>query len=292
LHDPKPIGHPGPLRLIVVLSVGLCCVSTGGVLVRLAGDASSLVIAFYRLLWASIILLPFYLLQAKGRHQWTLLHLWAGLSLALHFGFWIASVKLTSIAVSVLLVNTSPVLVATVSHFYLGERLRPRGAIGIGLSFAGGVVLVWQDLQRIGDWRGAFLAVLGAVAFAAYLLIGRRLRSQLSLFSYVYPTYLVAMVSLALTVLATGLPLRGFSGTTWSALLLLGLVPQCIGHTSYNWALRYLPATVVSTLILMEPVLATVAAWLFLGEGITLEVLAGGVLLGAGIILVTKGGMK
>jgi drug/metabolite transporter (DMT)-like permease len=214
----------------------------------------------------------------------------AGIALALHFAFWISSLRYTSVAVSVLLVNTSPALVAAISYLLFRERLTMSGIVGIGLTFTGSVFLLYDDYSRLGDPRGALLALLGAFALGAYLLAGRSIRGRISLLSYVVPTYAVALVVLALCTLLSGSPVVGFSAHTFTYMVLLGLVPQALGHTSYNWALAFVPATVVSTVIVAEPFLATLLAWWILGESVGSVVIVGGLLVAGGIFLVsTKG---
>jgi drug/metabolite transporter (DMT)-like permease len=279
--------------VVGVLGIGLTSVSMGAVLVRLSQEAPSLAIAAWRMTWASVLLAPWFLWERK-RHAgvpWSGLHLLSGLALALHFAFWISSLRYTSVAVSVLLVDTSPVVVAGLSRLFLNERLTRRGLAGLTLTIGGSILLFQNDLQTLGDWRGPALALAGAVGVAVYLMVGRKLRAQASLLQYVFPTYLTAAIALLLLVPASGLPLTGFSVPTWGFLFLLGLVPQCLGHTSYNWSLRYLPATLVATLTLAEPILASLAAWWLLGELPPAGMLPGGVLVAAGILLVTAGGV-
>ena len=288
----KPL-RPTALKLTLILAVGLLCVSSGSIFVRLSQEAPSLTIAFFRMLGASLLLSPFYWL-GKGRRpisSWAL-QLVAGGALALHFAFWIASLRYTSVAVSVLLVNTSPALVAAYSYLFLGEKLSWRGFLGLLCSFLGGAVLLWNDVEQFGEWKGSLLALLGAVMLATYLLVGSRFRRSTSLVNYVYPTYLLAALLLGGIVAVIGLPVTGFSTKTYLYLGLLGLIPQFIGHTSYNWALRFLSATLVSTIILGEPVLATLMAWWILGEGVSGMVFLGAGLVGIGIFTVSRWGIR
>lgn len=289
----RPVSAPSRLLVVGVLGIGLISVSMGAVLVRLSQEAPSLAIAAWRMTWASVLLAPWFLWERRrpGGIHWSRLHLLSGLSLALHFAFWISSLRYTSVAVSVLLVDTSPVIVAGLSRLFLNERLTWRGLSGLALTIGGSILLLHNDLQTLGDWRGPALALAGAGGVAVYLMVGRKLRAQASLVQYVFPTYLTAAVALVLLVPAAGLPLTGFSASTWGFLFLLGLVPQCLGHTSYNWSLRYLPATLVATLTLAEPVLAGLAAWWLLGELPPAGMLPGGLLVAAGILLVTAGGV-
>lgn len=283
--------RPGPLTLVAVLAVGVTSISFGSILVRLSQQADSMVIAFYRMFFAVLLLLPFYLRSRSAAPGPVSAPAWlgvAGLSLALHFAFWIASLRYTSVAVSVLLVNTSPVLVALLSRLFLGESLALRGWLGLLLAFLGSGVLLWNDVQTLGEWRGGSLALLGAGALGLYLIAGRRIRLEAALLQYVYPTCLISAALLGLLVALRGDPLTGYSGQTFLFLFLLALVPQCLGHTSYNWALKYLSATLVSVLVLAEPLLASLLAYWILGEKVGGILALGGLAVGAGIYLVAS----
>lgn len=288
--------RPSAIRLTATVGLGMLAVSSGSILVKWAQEAPSLAIAFYRMFWAGLILLPVYwrnkdrgVAGIRGLTAWRLL---AAVALALHFAFWIGSLRYTSVAVSVLLVNTSPILVAGVSYFLFKERLTRRGWLGIALALAGSATLLHRDLTRLGDLRGAGLALAGAAALGLYLIAGRKVQSALGLWNYVYPTYLLAAVILLATTLLSGAAVGGFSGRTWLFLFLLGLIPQSVGHTCYNWSLKHLPATVVSALVLAEPALAPLLAWRLLGEALGWAELLGGLLVGAGILLVSVWGVS
>jgi len=281
-----------PAKVFPILSLGMVAISAGSILVRFSQEAPSLAIAFYRMLWATVILFPFFWHRREPlSHYLRWEYAAAGIALALHFAFWIHSLRFTSVAVSVLLVNTSPVLVALLSFFFFRERLTRRGILGLASSVIGASVLFWNDLEDLGDWRGPVYAGLGALAVGCYLISGRSLRRNTDLINYVFPTYACAAAVLGLAVLTTGTPWRGFSWETHGFLLLLGLVPQVLGHTSYNWALGFLSATVVSTLILVEPILATLFAWWILDETVSGMILIGGVLVGTGIFLISHRGI-
>ena len=132
---------------------------------------------------------------------------------------------------------------------------------------------------------GDMLAILGALATAAYFLTGRVLRARISLLSYVALTNAACALVLAILCIASGQTFTGYGAHTWLMLLLLGLVPQAIGYSSVNWALGYVPATLVTVAILGEPVGSTLLAWLVLGEAPRYNVISGGALILAGIYL-------
>jgi len=289
----RTLEKPRPLQLASVLALGICAVSCGSLFVRLAA-APALAIAAYRCTWGALLFTPPALsgpdreLRALGQREWLRLALSAG-ALALHFGLWIASLQYTSIASSVLLVDTTPFFLGLASRPLLGTRLRPAFWAGLGLAFAGCVVVFHGDLALgPGTLRGNLLALGGALAMAAYLLAGSAARQKLSLVAYVWPVYALAGAALATASLAAGVPLRGFSGRTHLFMFLLGAVPQCIGHTTYNWALRWLDPARVALITLAEPVGASLLAYLVLGESLTVEKLIGGGVILAGIYVAAK----
>lgn len=278
----------------MVLVLGLLAISFGSILIRFSQEAPPLVIAFYRMFWSLVILVPFCL---TGRDRISLFHfeprrILAGTALALHFAFWISSLSYTSVAISVLLVNTSPVLVAILSYLVFSERLSGYGIFGIILTISGSTLLVWEDLLRMGNPTGAVLALLGALMLGVYLVAGKKIRQTESLLQYVFPTYFIAALALGALALIHGNSFIGYSGKTHLFMILLGLVPQVMGHTSYNWAIRYTPATLIAVIVVSEPFLASIWAWWLLGEKITAAIVTGGILVAAGIILLSGRGFK
>ena len=279
------------VKIIAVLLVGIFCVSTAAILIKLC-EAPFLIIATYRLTFASLILVPFAVHQKRyqriRRDNWPYLAL-SGTFLSLHFAAWIASLKYTSVASSVVIVATSPVFCALTAHFFLKDRISRPLAWGIILSIAGTLVICFHDLTLSKtSLLGDVLALLGAIFAAGYLLLGSRLRRQGDLFSYIFPVYGVSALLLILSSLAFRVPFTGYSTVTYFFFLVLAIVPQLIGHSSFNWALRYLPASLVALVILGEPVLSTIFAWLILGERLTWGKGMGGLLILGGIYLAVR----
>jgi drug/metabolite transporter (DMT)-like permease len=279
---------------ILGILLGIVAVSFGSILVRLA-DAPPLVISAYRLTLASLILAPFAWWQVRdelrrlGRRDFQLAVL-SGVFLAAHFATWITSLSYTSVASSVALVDAHPLFVALFSYLLLGERASSRTVLGILVAAGGGVVLGYGDLgtgrqELLGD----FLALTGGAMAAAYFLIGRNLRRKVSLLAYIFVTYSSAALVLILLCLATRQSFTGYSPATYTALVLLALVPQILGHSSFNWALRYLSATFVSVTVLGEPIGATLLAILILGEVPPPIRVAGVALILVGIYLASQG---
>ncbi len=248
----------------LVIFLGVLSVSGASILVKLS-TAEPLVIAFYRLAF-SVALLAVPLLWRKQeripiRDRW--LSIASGLLLATHFAAWFFSLRLTSIASSTILVSTHPFAVLVVNYITRGER--PGGAplAGVLLSVVGVGLVGWGDFGL--DSRallGDLLALVGAVTVSGYLLIGREVRKQVGAVAYSTMTYASASVALLLTALAWGSPLSGFEPINWWIFLALAVFPTLFGHTLFNWALKYVPAAVVSVNILGEPIGASLLAWL------------------------------
>jgi drug/metabolite transporter (DMT)-like permease len=281
------------IRPYLGLGFGVIVVSTAAILIRLAqAQVHSLVVAAWRLSLATFILTPFALAKVRSelrtltRREWRSAVV-SGVLLAIHFATWITSLALTSVAASVVLVWTSPIFVALGSRLFLGERLTRSMTVGLIVAIAGSGIIGLGDLGQGGTHRlvGDALAVTGAIAGAGYFLIGRRLRARLSLLGYVYPVYATAAVVLMLVMLVSGLPRLPQQPETWLWLTLMALGPQILGHSSLNWALRYLSATYVTLATLWEPIGSALLAWWLLGEKPTLAAVAGGVLILLGIVV-------
>lgn len=297
--------------LMVVLFFGILAISSGSILVRLAQglDMPSLTIAAWRLTIASAVLLPIALTRRRAELRQMTTTAWglailSGFMLALHFASWISSLAYTSVASSTVLVTTSPLWVGITAPFLLGEQLSRSLKIGIALAMLGSVLIGIADVVHLTDGHFQFslnqftshanpllgngLALLGAIAASAYLLIGRRLRGGMSLLSYTAVVYSTAAFFLIIMALAGGYDMFGYPAAAYLVMLLMALFPQLIGHSSYNWALGYLSAASVSVVVIAEPIGATLLALLFFQEipnGLTLT---GSMLLLIGIVYASR----
>jgi drug/metabolite transporter (DMT)-like permease len=276
-------------KLIPILGLGIIAISFGAIFIRMASSASVYAISAWRVGIAFIVLLPVGLrartLKLISKPN-LLLSLLSGFFLAIHFILWVASLSYTSVASSVVLVSTSPIFVGLGARLFIHEppsRLL-KGAIAIAV--AGGVIIGWGDMRLGGTaLKGDLLAIGGAVMVAGYLLIGRRVRRDVSISGYALTTYGTATIILIAICFIMRQPLVGFPPLDYAWLILLGLGPQLIGHTSLNWALEYLQASVVSIITLGEPIGATILAYIIFGEPVTAVKAAGGALILLGIYL-------
>jgi drug/metabolite transporter (DMT)-like permease len=281
------------MRPYVTLLVGVISVSFASIFIRLA-DAPPLVIATYRLAIASLILIPVACVKARWNFSqlsasgllWILL---SAIFVALHFGLWITSLSYTSIASSVILVTSHPVFVAIISYFFLQERINRATITGIVIALVGVVCINYGGyVFNPSAFRGDLLALLAAFAMGGYLIIGSQLRKRIDVLPYLTLVYSLSAIILLIVTLLSGYRLTGYSSETYLMLVLLAVVPQLIGHSSLNIAVRLLPVTLVSVAILGEPVGATLLGYLILNEVPTGSEVIGGLLILGGIFIVLQ----
>jgi len=273
----------------LTVSVAVLFVSFGAIFVRLAA-APALAVAFYRVALASLLLLPF--AGPDARRSWPALDarrrallIGAGLALALHFATWIASLSYTTVASSVLLVNTAPLFAVVLSRLFLHEKPSPTVLAAIPVAFLGAALIAYGDWSGSpGSLLGNGLAVAGAVTVALYQVIGRGLRDALPLSAYVLGVWATAALALAALARGFGVLLGGYPRRTWLVFLALAVVPTIGGHGLVNKSLRSLPAPTVGLFLLGEPVIASLLAWLLFQETPGPWTLAGG-----GIVLAALG---
>lgn len=296
--------------LPIALVVATLSVSTSSIFIRLAqmDGAPSLVIATLRISFATLMIAPIALtrhMDAIKRFTRTefLLGVASGIFLAAHFATWITSLEYTSVASSVVFVATGPLWVALLSPMLLKEHISRVAIAGLGLAVLGGVIIgladvcTWngsltcQSLQDALQGRamwGNFLALMGAWAVTGYLIIGRKLRAGTSLVPYIFLVYGMAAIALIIIMLVSGNTPLGYQPSTYGWIFLLAAIPQLIGHTTYNWALKYLNATLVAVTVLGEPVGSAILAFFILNETPSLITMAGGALILVGIFLSSR----
>lgn len=270
------------------LAFGVMAVSTASIFIRFAQEeAPSLVIAAYRLSIATILISPLALIKYRQEirqlsAQELGMSFISGIFLALHFAFWITSLEYTTVASSAVFVSTIPLWVALLSPFTIKESVSRFVMWGMLIALMGGVIIGLSDACQIQafEWVcppltefiggtaiwGDMLAVIGAITAACYMLIGRRLRAKMSLVGYIFIVYGIASVVLLLMVGVAGYHLFSFSANTYLWMILLAVIPQLIGHSTINWALRYMSAAYVSIALLGEPVGSTILAYFLLSE--------------------------
>ena len=286
-------------RHLLALGLAVLAISTGAVFVRLA-DAPAIVIAFYRCFFAFLLLAPIACLRDREgfrRFSWNdgYLGILSGLCLAAHFTTWIASLNYTTVANSVVLVNTSPLWVGLITTGWRRGVTDASAALHIFLGLGGCFLLCYEDMKfESGHLYGDLLAIVGAVFMAAYLIVGRILRLRTTLLLYVTVCYGTASVVLGLSVFITGSSFIGYSWGTLGSLAAMACISQVFGHTVCNWVLRWFDASFVAICLLGEPILASIFAYFLFAERLSALQFVGAalVLLGIGRAIVAESSRK
>ncbi|WP_042167436.1 DMT family transporter [Paenibacillus gorillae] len=263
--------------------IGIIGISFSSIFVRWS-EADVAVIAMYRLYLTNLLLLPFvWKYRSSMFHLSARQWLWlaaSGVMLALHFLLWMASLRLTTVASSTVILTLEPVFVMIGSYFLFRTKANRMMLLGMGIALIGSVVIGSSDFGLSPQaLLGDLLSLLGAAAVAVHMLIGKELRKDVNAFAYNFWVFLFAATSLALYNLVQGNAFGGYSSKEWGIFLLLAIVPTLFGHYLFNWLLQYMKAAAVSMSVLGEPVIASLLAWMLLKEPLT------GYQLGAGLFI-------
>lgn len=282
-----------------VLAAGIIAVSLAAIFIRLAQNEgiSSLTITASRLTIATLILTPFtipryieHIRRLTGKEM--LLVLISGVFLAAHFMMWIQSLEFTSVLISVVLVTTTPLWSAVMEAVFLRLRLNPFIIWGLVIALGGSILIsIPNGAIELGSnpVLGSLLAIGGAIAVAVYYVIRRALYTKLPLLPYIWLVYGIAAVVALVVVAITGTPMVGFSPQGYLWLVALALVPQLIGHTSFNYALAHLSATYVGIASQLEPVGSALIAFFIFSEVPRPLQIAGSVVILIGVTLASFG---
>jgi drug/metabolite transporter (DMT)-like permease len=291
------------IKTTSVLLAGIISISFAAIFIRFCDDVPSIMIATWRLTAASVILLVFFRLRGHTfkmvRRDDFILSLIGGLFLALHFILWITSLKYTSVASSVVLVTTNPIFVGIFSYLFLKEKQHIELIIGIILCLIGSILIAAGDSGFEGlvianreALLGDILAFAGAIMASGYLLVGSKAREKLDILTYITIVYTVAALILIILSLLLDIPFTGYRNSSYLYMVLLAIVPQLIGHTAFNWALKHIRASMVAITILGEPIGATILAYLFFNESVSSYQIIGIVAIFAAILISSRKGKK
>lgn len=264
--------------------IGIIAISFSSIFVRWS-EAEVSIVAMYRLFLTNLLMAP---LLYKYRHEilrlnkkeWFTLAA-SGIILGVHFLLWMSSLRLTTVASSTVILTLEPVLVMLGSMWIFRAKPNRSMLIGMGMAIAGSVIIGAGDFQISGDaLRGDFLSLLGTIAVAIHMIIGQYARRSVNAFVYNFWVFLFAGLSLALYNVGNQIPFTGYDAREWGIFLLLAIVPTLLGHYLFNWLLKVMNATTVSMSVLGEPVIASLLAWVLLGEALTaLQFIAGMIIL-------------
>ncbi|MGG5252648.1 DMT family transporter [Neobacillus sp. SM06] len=270
--------------------IGVISVSASAIFVKLT-SAPTGIIAFYRLFFSVLLMVPVFLtnylfeLRLLTKKDWLFSAL-AGIFLAFHFILWFESLNYTSVASSTVLVTLQPLFAFVGTYFFFKERISWKAVLS-GLAAVGGSIMIsWGDFRMSGTaLYGDFLALVACALITFYLLLGQNVRKRISLVTYTFVVYFMSSVALFLYVLLEKQPLFPYKASDWLFFILLAIVPNLMGHTLFNWSLKWLSTSIISVAILFEPVGATILAYFFLNERTIWTQIVGGVIVISGITL-------
>ena len=294
---------PSFLVIAVVLTIGLLSQSMGAIFTRLSSDVPPVMIATYRMVFSSAILLVYWLARPKGK-SFTLpskkeqyLCMLSGLFLSGHFVTWIYSLQYTTVASSVVIVNMNAIFVGILAFLLFREKQSISLISGIAAAFTGCLILTVQDsnfkgfiIDKPGIFLGNCLALCGAFASSFYLLIGSRVRSSIDLLTYITIVYTTAAGILVFVSLVMEVHFTGYQPVSYLYLFLMAVFPQLIGHSSVNWALKVMKSSVVAVTKMGEPICSAILAYLIFSETVNLPQVGGIFLIFSAIVFVLKKG--
>lgn len=260
-------------KAYIGLTISIISVSFAAIFI-VSIDSPALSIAFFRLLFTTLLILPYVILHKKTRiellslSKYTfLIMIIIGVILAAHFALWITSLSYTSVASSVILVTAHPILVGPISHFFYKEKLSIFNSLGIAISLVGVVILVIGNYGlgslTLDSLEGNLLAIFGGVAAGLYILGGRKIRKTVSIASYAFVVYSIGTITLLGICLFYNSPIFNLNIRDLQIIFLMAIISGIFGHTLYNWSLRHIRASVASVALLGEPLGSTLLAFIF-----------------------------
>lgn len=278
-------------KLIIIL--GVIGVSLSAILVRYS-NAPSLVLVLYRVLFAACILAPVVLFRFYDEiknieRKYLGLCIISGIFLGLHFTAYFESLKYTSIAAAVVLVDTEVFFVALAMVCVFKEKISKLGWMAIGITFFGSVMIAFGDIQGSGKALfGDGVALVGAMCMAMYTLIGRTCRKKLSTTVYTFIVYGASAITVFVLLLVNQTPVLGYDSINFLTAFLMTICCTLLGHSIFSWGLKYEKASFIATVKLLEPVFAAILGFIMFQEIPTVQVLIGGIVVILGIYVYAR----
>lgn len=274
----------------VALAIGVLAVSASAIFVKLT-TAPSGVIAFYRMFFTVLLMTPLFLLKYSSELRLITKRDWlysgiAGIFLAFHFILWFESLNYTSVASSTVLVTLQPLFAFVGTYYFFKEKISSKAIVSGVIAIVGSIIISWGDFQISGSALfGDILSLIACALVTAYLLVGQTLRKRISLVTYTFIIYSMSAITLFIYLLIVDAPLFAYPASDWMYFLLLALIPNLLGHTLFNWSLKWLSTSTISMAILFEPVGATILAFYILDEYVIWSQILGGFVVMVGISL-------
>ncbi|RTQ90196.1 DMT family transporter [Lysinibacillus telephonicus] len=281
----KPGIHP-----YIPIIIGVISISLSAILVKLA-NADAGVIAFYRMLFSVVIMSPIFFykyvheIKILSKRDWIFSSI-AGIFLAFHFILWFESLNYTSVASSTVLVTLQPLFAFVGTYFFFKEKLSAKTIISGAVAILGSVLISWGDFKISGTaFYGDILALIACGLVTGYLLFGQDVRKRITLITYTMVVYSISTVVLFFYVLLKGESFGPYPAVDWMWFLLLAIIPNLLGHTLFNWALKWVSTNVISVAVLFEPIGAAILAYFIFAENLIATQVIGGMIVIAGIML-------
>ena len=281
----KPAVHP-----YIPIIIGVFSVALSAIFVKMT-TADSGVTAFYRMLFSILIMSPIFFMKYTheikklSKRDWGFTTI-AGIFLAFHFILWFESLNYTSVASSTVLVTLQPLFAFIGTYLFFKEHISLKTLISGMIAVFGSVLIGYGDFRISGAaLYGDVLALVACALITGYLLFGQDVRKRLSLITYTFVVYSVSTITLFFYIIFKGESFGPYPASEWMWFLLLAIIPNLLGHTLFNWSLKWVSTNVISIAILFEPVGAAILAYYILGETLSASQIIGGSVVLAGIIL-------
>ena len=279
------------LVAIGALLLGATAIGTSALFVKVS-ETGPVATAFWRVFLALPLLWMWSVLEQRERHGASFalerrLLIACGLFFAGDLAVWHWSIVLTSVANSTLLANLAPIFVALAAWFMFRQRLSGKFMLGLAIAVTGMTMLIGGDFRLQGrELIGDALGVVTAMFYAGYQLTVTKLRARVATSTIMAWTSLITAIILLPVALASGEQLLPVSAMGWLKLVGLALISQVAGQSLIAYAMAHLPNTFSSVGLLFQPIMATLFAWILLGEAVSALQLVGGLTVLAGIRLV------
>ncbi|WP_342389293.1 DMT family transporter [Salinicoccus bachuensis] len=273
--------------VVILLIISVICIAFAAIFVKLS-EAPASIISMYRMMFASILLTPIVFkyrreLTKPTRREWGALII-AGLFLAMHFGFWFASLHLTSVASSTVILALQPIAAMVGAFLVYRERVSAKVAFSVFVSFFGVVIISWGDFSftDLSAIAGNMLSFLGVITVVCYFMIGQNSVRNLTHWVYSFIVFGIAGFFLLIYNMATRTDLFMYPPKEWGLFLLLAIFPT-IAHVIFNYLLNEVSPTTISMAMLLEPVGASILAFFLLSEHLDIYQIFGGIIVLFGV---------
>lgn len=279
-----------PIHPYIPILIGVLSVSLSAIFVKLA-SADAGVIAFYRMFFSVLIMLPWFLMKYRhevkdlSKRDWIFSAI-AGVFLAFHFILWFESLNYTSVASSTVLVTMQPLFAFLGTYLFFKEKITFKTLVAGGIAIIGSVLIGWGDFKISGSaLYGDLLALVACALVTGYLLFGQDVRKRLSLVTYTMVVYSISTITLFFYIIVKGESFGPYAAMDWFWFILLAIIPNLLGHNLFNWSLKWVSTNVISIAILFEPVGAAVLAIFIFNEYLTATQIIGGIIVITGIMM-------